>query len=251
MDNHKLIGKIIGGGNVENNESYPFMATFWYLDGMHFKYKAGAIWIGKNYFLTAAHCILKRDIRMIIIKMGDKNLDNQTLEFRVTTIIMHPNFNSGTLENDIAILETDNSPTSIFPHLIPVILPNLSYNIQYKPNNCLKILGYGRDKALVNSFERKHLTELKEVTVNIIPINKTGYKKLGTNVFLAGNVINGVIIDSCIGDSGGPCIKLINDRWVLIGIISCGIGCGDIKYPGIYTKVQPYYTWIYKYCKLL
>ena len=46
--------------------------------------------------------------------------------------------------------------------------------------------------------------------------------------------------DSCQGDSGGP----LNCNGKLAGIVSFGIGCGRPMYPGIYTKVEHYTSWI-------
>ena len=46
--------------------------------------------------------------------------------------------------------------------------------------------------------------------------------------------------DSCQGDSGGP-LACNGD---LAGIVSFGIGCGRPQYPGIYTRVAKYTTWI-------
>lgn len=51
--------------------------------------------------------------------------------------------------------------------------------------------------------------------------------------------------DSCQGDSGGPLlIQLPNQRWVTIGIVSWGLGCGEANRPGVYTRVDRYLEWV-------
>jgi secreted trypsin-like serine protease len=39
--------------------------------------------------------------------------------------------------------------------------------------------------------------------------------------------------------------QLSNGRWVNIGIVSWGIGCGVVGRPGIYTRVNTYLDWIF------
>ena len=47
------------------------------------------------------------------------------------------------------------------------------------------------------------------------------------------------------GDSGGPVLQWIKDRWEQMGIVSYGEeGCGSRGYPGVYTRVAYFHDWI-------
>ena len=49
---------------------------------------------------------------------------------------------------------------------------------------------------------------------------------------------------SCYGDSGGPLMSNFKGKTFAIGIVSWGIKCGDPNTPGVYTRVDPYLSWI-------
>lgn len=51
--------------------------------------------------------------------------------------------------------------------------------------------------------------------------------------------------DSCDGDSGGPLMRQsYKKRWYLEGVVSFGNRCGLEGWPGVYTRVADYISWI-------
>ncbi|CAG9765523.1 unnamed protein product [Ceutorhynchus assimilis] len=89
-------------------------------------------------------------------------------------------------------------------------------------------------------------TKLREVTVPImsnIDCKRTGYTSRITDNMLCAGFKEGKK-DSCQGDSGGP-LHIINGSYHnIVGIVSWGEGCAQPNYPGVYTRVNRYITWI-------
>lgn len=58
--------------------------------------------------------------------------------------------------------------------------------------------------------------------------------------------------DSCSGDSGGPLACDVSGSYLLVGIVSHGIGnqCGLPDNPGIYAKVTAVRQWIYQITRI-
>ena len=50
--------------------------------------------------------------------------------------------------------------------------------------------------------------------------------------------------DACYGDSGGPLVVTLGAERKLLGIVSGGYLCGSNVYPGIFTDVPSYDSWI-------
>lgn len=56
--------------------------------------------------------------------------------------------------------------------------------------------------------------------------------------------------DSCRGDSGGPLMTIFTDKdgepnWYAVGVVSFGPSpCGMEGWPGVYTRVSKYVSWI-------
>jgi len=52
------------------------------------------------------------------------------------------------------------------------------------------------------------------------------------------------LIDTCQGDSGGALMAFVNNTWVLAGLTSNGYGCAQAGYPGVYTRVSSFTSFI-------
>ena len=49
--------------------------------------------------------------------------------------------------------------------------------------------------------------------------------------------------DACQGDSGGPLLCSMDNKAILIGVVSHGSGCGEAGKPGIYANVDYFKDW--------
>ena len=80
-----------------------------------------------------------------------------------------------------------------------------------------------------------------------IPTCKRAYSWVGKGQVCAGVPRGGK--DSCQGDSGGPLwVAASKDgdpvNVTQVGIVSSGRGCARQGYPGVYTDVAKYFSWI-------
>ena len=117
--------RVIGGSDAAKG-AWPWQIGMY--KGGYFT--CGGSLISPNWVLTASHCIDaggKADSPSgYSIVVGDLNRNvNDTTEqqYTVTKIVMHPNYDSSTINNDIALMKL-SSPVIMNDHVNTVCLPN-------------------------------------------------------------------------------------------------------------------------------
>ena len=135
----QLYSRIIGGQNAREG-------TWAWIVALRVRnrfYCAGSI-LSNDWILTAAHCLSFLDdfqthvIRInpseITVHAGSIHLREETQVRRVVKIILHPNFDEPTFNNDIALLQLSSSLDMIDRNLAKICVPSTFRN-EYPPIN--------------------------------------------------------------------------------------------------------------------
>lgn len=154
----------------------------------------------------------------------------------------HPNYNSRTVDNDIAMLRLER-PATLSKYIVPICLPGrkLAERVLHQNGTDTVVSGWGKDDMDSNRFSSA-LNVIKVPLVSRAVCAHQMSNNISDNVLCAG--VLGQKMDACEGDSGGPMVTLYRDTWFLLGLVSWGEGCGREDKLGIYTKVSNYNEWI-------
>ncbi|XP_055381353.1 trypsin-like [Condylostylus longicornis] len=227
------------GGYETKKDEFPFMAVVGYGDIKNPTYNCGGFLIDRNFVITAAHCATYNNEPPSVVRIGGDPLsDNATKVVPVVKVVSHPDYQSDTNHNDIAVLVL-GQPV----YATPVCLWTFGeLNLEFDSNAISA--GYGS-----TSFGGPFAKRLLKVYMTILS-NDVCKKHYGENQIIESQlcvvgkerIYNGteqVIQDTCQGDSGGP--LLLGER--VVGIVSYGQVCGSST-PGIYTNISSYINWI-------
>ncbi|CAB1422854.1 unnamed protein product, partial [Pleuronectes platessa] len=244
MSSAKLCGmtplstKIVGGEDAPPG-SWPWQISLQMFGG-HF---CGGSLINREWVMTAAHCFSSTSTSGLKVSLGRQNLQgtNPNEESRsVATIILHPNYDSDSSNNDIALLRL-SSPVKFSDYIRPVCLS--ASDSVFNSGTDSWVTGWGNVKEGVSlSFPET----LQEVEVPVLGNRQcnclNGVGTITDNMICAGVLAGGK--DSCQGDSGGPMVNKQGSVWVQSGVVSFGLGCARPNLPGVYSRVSRYQSWI-------
>ncbi|XP_044153093.1 trypsin-like [Bufo gargarizans] len=217
--------KIVGGYTC-SAYSVPYAVSL--NSGYHF---CGGTLITSLWVISAAHCY-KASMQ---VRLGEHNIFSSegTEQFiNSARVIRHGSYNSRTLDNDIMLIKLA-SPATLNSYVKTVGLPG---GCAASGTSCL-ISGWGN--TLSSGTNMPSLLQCLNAPILTAAQCSSAYPgEITTNMICVGYMAGGQ--DSCQGDSGGPVV--CNGQ--LQGIVSWGYGCALRNYPGVYTKVCNYNSWI-------
>lgn len=239
--------RIIDGVKVETN-TYPFMTALISAEGESIRPFCGAAYVGDRYVLTASHCLEGEIPENINVWIGGTDITKpeQGKRVAVKEIYMHEDYDSGTVNKDVAILELTEVVTGIEP--IKIVTPEIEATI--KEGDLFTVMGWGNQDT--KSEEGKFPDVLHEVQVPLYnrqacldayPLEEGSSETSITEYMLCAGFVEGGK-DSCQGDSGGPLVIKHNEEWYQAGVVSFGNGCALQGIPGIYSRLSKFNLWL-------
>jgi secreted trypsin-like serine protease len=196
-----------------------------------------------NVVVTAAHCsvIPTLPVTAVQVLTGTRKLDGTGVRRDVLKIIVHPDYNPGTFDSDVAVWILKTKATGIETAKLASPTTELT-------KGKTLATGWGETESIPH-----FPIDLQQVIVPLQPKSDCNdadsYDGFITNNMICAGLDAGGK-DTCQGDSGGPLTARLNDEGglakydVLTGITSFGTGCADPELFGVYTRVAKFRTWI-------
>lgn len=243
LEEDELHGRIVGGA-IAPVYAHPYLAGLLIdIVGFTSPSACGGSLLSSTRVLTAAHCWFDGNFQAhrFTVVLGSPFLFHGGVRVFASAIAVHPNYDSRTFANDIAMLYL---PVAVpLSGLIQTIaLPSGPLLEMDYTNKHVTAAGYGRYSDFTTPTTN---TMARNVKLEVIPISKCRrfYGNIVQDSNICTNGYGGVGI--CQGDSGGPLTMNVDGREVLIGVSSfvARDGC-ELEFPSAFARVSSYIDWI-------
>ncbi|MFF6004340.1 S1 family peptidase [Prauserella flavalba] len=215
-------------GGVDADQNYPFMTALELPSGEHL---CGASLVKPAWLVTAAHCVQGRTVDGFTARVGSKDRTQGGEAAKPAEIVVHPDYDPAGSGGDIALVRLT----------APVKAAPVELGTQAAAGTATRLLGWGQTCPEQNCGPSPAV--LKQLDTRIV--DGKGCTGFDASVELCtGNP--GGTKGACYGDSGGPQLVRVEERWQLVGV-SSRPGNDDAKCatgPSIYTSVVAYTQWI-------
>ena len=209
--------------------------------------------------ITAAHCVSDARAADLVVGTADIDGDLSGADMRisyVSAIKVHPNYDTRSQENDVAVL-TLTTPLRGVPTVQPVTAQEAATLTAARAP--VSVAGWGA----TNESKPWRFPEIYRIgdlvvfpdsacgggqpfTLDGVRFSGYGPNEVNSRVMLcAEGVIDGQIVDSCVGDSGGPLIGGLGTDRRLVGVVSWGLEqCATRAGAGVYSRVAAFTTFL-------
>lgn len=235
----------IAYGNIAAVGQFPFMAVL--LDTGNFLWGCGGSLIRPNVVLTAAHCLFDENgapADPVAVALGVRSLRGDVPGsheiINVAQVVRHPLYDPSALVNDLGLLILEGPSTHT-----PIALANATWPLM-RAGAVLYTAGFGATESSDYSMD------LRYASVPYIPYALCGARMRAIGLLdpvpptdiCAGGALSQT--DSCPGDSGGPLLRYVNGKPVLVGVVSYGPDwpCGTAGSVGGYMSVAKMNGWV-------
>ncbi|XP_071403566.1 trypsin-3-like isoform X1 [Centroberyx affinis] len=220
--------KIVGGYECPKH-SVPYQVYL--TDG---KPLCGGTLLSREWVLSAAHC--EKPFLKVGLGLHNRRKFEGTEQFIMSTkVIPHPDYNSGTLDNDIMLIKL-SKPATLNRYVRPATLPTKCA----RDGTMCRISGWGSLRPSNEGLLYSDKLQCLDAPLLSYNTCSNAYPfEITKNMICAGFLEGGK--GSCQGDSGGPmvCGEKIQ------GVVSWGdLVCAGRNKPGVFTKVCNYISWI-------
>ncbi|XP_045452165.1 transmembrane protease serine 11D-like [Melitaea cinxia] len=236
------------GGDMSQRNSRPFQVALYLRVGAlgEIGFCGGSL-IHQQWILTAAHCCFhgEDEVTHAQAVLGAYSLydryENGRRMITIDEIIVHPNWDSSTFANDLALLRLANVVQS--SETIGIVrLPYLDMVASNFAGLGAIISGWGIATDGV-TFVSPTLRELLMTVITDPLCNTTYFNNLPPNVICGFSTSSG----TCKGDNGGPMtiFSTATQETILVGVATfvSSSGCNN-NLPSVFTRVQLHLDWI-------
>ncbi|XP_045512707.1 collagenase-like [Pieris brassicae] len=238
------MGRIIGGNQVPSIMTYPYQAGIVATLTTGSMSICGGALVSNTRVLTAAHCWWdgENQARSFTVVLGSLTIFSGGTRLATSDVVVHPSWNDKDIINDIAVVRI--SRVQFTNNIQAITLPSISDVNNAFAGVTATATGYGKMKDSQKGFPKT--TQLHHVNLKVLTNAVCQRTFSGITIHKSHLCTDGTQrVGTCEGDSGGPLTTIVNNRRMLIGIVSFGLSDGcERGTPSVYTRVTEFRTWI-------
>jgi outer membrane autotransporter protein len=236
----------ITGSSPAAQNVYPWMAAL-HEGTNQINLNCGATLVGSRFAVTSAHCLDGLNLSNTFITVGGYDVSNgaQTGQrIKVSSVIIHPDFNSTSLTHDLALLVLQDDAQAVEK---PIYVTER----ELSPGRTATIIGWGETTPCNDASNPGGICDpvSNQLLRASVRTSDRASCEAALNTVGAANglafdtthicaLVNASQQDACGADSGGPIFVVGPDgKPVQIGTTSWGAGCGQVGYGTAYTNL--------------